>query len=149
MTPKQKNLIGKLAAMATREHHDCTDIRFTACAKHPLGKHLPECSADCDCGADEHNAAVKAIAAELLAEPPASESGRTIKIRFPIALNERGQYVAYGCSQHSHADESEEAMYSLGFICDVTGVATHIQWINTEVPLPECDGPDIEAKVEG
>ena len=65
-------LVEKLAGLARMSHYGCDD-RWYSCPKHDDGTANEfKTPGECDCGADEHNAKVDALAARLLALLPAA-----------------------------------------------------------------------------
>ena len=65
-------LAERLASLARMSHYVCED-RWYSCPKHEDGSANEDKAPDeCDCGADERNAEVDALAAELLALLPAA-----------------------------------------------------------------------------
>lgn len=55
----------QLANLAKREHYGCEDSWYS-CPKHPDGCSCDNAGKECTCGADEHNAKVNELLAELL-----------------------------------------------------------------------------------
>ena len=69
MTDTTRDLIQRLAGLARRKHYTCEDSWYS-CPQSECGSANDNAGAECDCGADEHNAKVDAICAALsLPEP--------------------------------------------------------------------------------
>jgi hypothetical protein len=69
MTDTTRDLIQQLAGLARRKHYTCEDSWYN-CPQSECGSANDNAGAECDCGADEHNAKVDAIWAALsLPEP--------------------------------------------------------------------------------
>ena len=65
----ERDLIQQLAGLARRKHYTCEDSWYS-CPQSECGSANDNAGAECDCGADEHNAKVDAICAALsLPEP--------------------------------------------------------------------------------
>jgi hypothetical protein len=65
----QRNLIQQLAGLARRKHYTCEDPWYS-CPQSECGSANDNAGAECDCGADEHNAKVDAICAALTQSEP-------------------------------------------------------------------------------
>jgi len=68
MTDTTRDLIQQLAGLARRKHYTCEDSWYS-CPQSDGGSANEHAGTKCDCGADEHNAKVDAIAAELRTNP--------------------------------------------------------------------------------
>ena len=69
MTDTTRELIQQLAGLARRKHYTCEDSWYS-CPQSECASDNDNAGAECDCGADEHNAKVDAICAALsLPEP--------------------------------------------------------------------------------
>jgi hypothetical protein len=73
MTDTTRELIQQLAGLARRKHYTCEDSWYS-CPQSECGSANDNAGAECDCGADEHNAKVDAIAAELRGDTTTTET---------------------------------------------------------------------------
>ena len=77
MTDTTRDLIQQLAVLAKRKHYTCEDSWYN-CPQSEDGSANDNAGAECDCGADEHNAKVDAICAALSLPEPEGPTDREL-----------------------------------------------------------------------
>jgi hypothetical protein len=99
-----RDLIRQLAGLARRKHYTCEDPWYS-CPQSECGSANDNAGAECDCGADEHNAKVDAICAALSLPEPEAPTDEELRRRFLIWWREEGSAMR----PHPEHDHEEHA----------------------------------------
>jgi len=87
MTDTTRDLIQQLAGLARRKHYTCEDSWYS-CPQSESGSANDNAGAECNCGADEHNAKVDAICAALSLSEPEGLTDEEIMDLMPQLMHE-------------------------------------------------------------
>lgn len=111
MTDRRK-LLAQLVELARRNHYTCEDAWYS-CPQSEEGSANDNAGADCDCGADEHNAKVDAICLALSQPEPEGLTDEEINELFWKHSSEFG-YIGVGVTVEDAPALIREALARCG-----------------------------------